>query len=746
MQSISYLVLFWMFGKWAFEGDAGVPSAISTMAGDATPLTIFASYFTTVGLAFIGLLGMWTAFLGIFRLRQNGNFFGSQNSNEAFFYPVRLVAGLALCAPVIPIASAGGEQVVLTPGHALIVGIAKTASQWGDTAQGFSFRLMNRYQLFNNPDFLVEADQKKAYEQIKNWLETANMAAAYLVHKNPENHMASVDAGTFAAQLQQAQWKNSSKDSTYTATVDPFVEEILRTVTVPSIPPSGKATFNNARALVDIDAEANETVKNELSTENWACQSLGGEGMLASWPCSNEYEYVKTENTEQILEGIAAAQRDVWSDIMYVAVGMHKSIQAGDVTADQMKTLMNDNSAFATAIAKNYSDRVSSTVRTYIANDQHEKNKGIFRAMEQWGWMLGGAFALRSGHDFGVTQGFTEGAYNKLVPTSEFSDLTTGDELSKVSAALHYESINGEESELADSLVEMLGIKELLTESPAKMNIGNISAWGRSLAGTGIASLGVGWLGDKIGGENPSWKTNPVRWAFEKAGIVGYLVGGVMLLMGIMMGYVLPTVYAVFGVLGAISWVTFVASAFFGVNLWAAAQAAPKGEEHSSQMAAKGWNVMVFIGLYPILAVAGLAAAVTVTSVGIPLATFMMGGLWGAFDSGTSYDPLDMFGTLIVGSVVLLAVYAFLIWNICLTSAQLITNFPRTVLNMISFSEPGLNPYENVGQGVMSQLTGAVTNRHGLIGSGISSAASGVKRLFMGNGQPEGAPGSAKGG
>ena len=49
-----------------------------------------------------------------------------------------------------------------------------------------------------------------------------------------------------------------------------------------------------------------------------------------------------------------------------------------------------------------------------------------------------------------------------------------------------------------------------------------------------------------------------------------------------------------------------------------------------------------------------------------------------------------------------------LFWSVCMTSASLITTFPRTVLNMVSFSEPGLNPYENTSQGVMGNITGMI--------------------------------------
>lgn len=68
-----------------------------------------------------------------------------------------------------------------------------------------------------------------------------------------------------------------------------------------------------------------------------------------------------------------------------------------------------------------------------------------------------------------------------------------------------------------------------------------------------------------------------------------------MMVFGLLLGYVLPVIFAIYGLMGVISWLTFVASSFFGVTLWRAAFAAAKGEEHTSQMAGKGWNILVFI-------------------------------------------------------------------------------------------------------------------------------------------------------
>jgi len=116
MNSYSLLVLASIFGTWIFKN--GELSGVT--GNDLTPITIFAGSYSQVGLAVFGMFTCWAMFLGIFRLRQNGNFFGAKDANEAFFYPLRVVAALTLCAPVIPVGDAS-TGVVLTPGHQLIV-------------------------------------------------------------------------------------------------------------------------------------------------------------------------------------------------------------------------------------------------------------------------------------------------------------------------------------------------------------------------------------------------------------------------------------------------------------------------------------------------------------------------------------------------------------------------------------------------------------------------------------------------
>lgn len=65
-----------------------------------------------------------------------------------------------------------------------------------------------------------------------------------------------------------------------------------------------------------------------------------------------------------------------------------------------------------------------------------------------------------------------------------------------------------------------------------------------------------------------------------------------------------------------------------------------------------------------------------------------------------------------------------------MTSASLITSFPRTVLNMVSFSEPGLNPYENTSQGIMGNITGMVKMPVATVGRQV------IGNMMRGNDKP----------
>lgn len=102
----------------------------------------------------------------------------------------------------------------------------------------------------------------------------------------------------------------------------------------------------------------------------------------------------------------------------------------------------------------------------------------------------------------------------------------------------------------------------------------------------------------------------------------------------------------------------------------------------------------------------GLSAAIVISAVGLAMVQAMAMGLWGMFDPGVADvgRPLESLGGILIGGLLMVVVIILLSWNAVVTSAQLITSFPRSVLNMISLSEPGLNPYENSMQGIMGAV------------------------------------------
>jgi conjugal transfer/type IV secretion protein DotA/TraY len=311
---------------------------------------------------------------------------------------------------------------------------------------------------------------------------------------------------------------------------------------------------------------------------------------------------------------------------------------------------------------------------------------------------------MRAANDFSRAQSYAAKATEAIQPPVKLSSLTVGDSLTKISKG-QLESRVEEKSMLTD-LKDFFAI-DILKDNAADANLFTVAAFGRELAGTGVAIIGGAGIGK---GASLIMKSPGASQLLGESSKIAFIIGLAVFLAGALIGYVMPIIFAIYGLMGVISWLTFVASAFFGVTLWSAAFAAPKGEEHTSQMAAKGWNMLIFIGLYPALAVGGLAAAITITSLALPLVNMTMSGMWGMTDNGVAdlSQPFDALAGVIIGTVIMVLATCFLFWSVCLTSASLITNFPRTVLNMVSFSEPGLNPYENTSQGVMGSITGMV--------------------------------------
>ncbi|WP_223554348.1 hypothetical protein [Pseudomonas sp. BF-R-01] len=705
MNSFSQLVLSWMFGRWIFH-----PSEVTDfVAQDVTPLTIFASAFATLGLAMFGALAAWAMFLGIFRLKNNGNFFGAKDGNDAFFYPLRVVIALSLIAPVIPVSSAGGTSVSLTPGHSLVAGLAKSAAEYGDTMQHDAFELMHRHNLFKDPKYQVEVDAKVALDMFNSWKVSATQLAALKVFKDPNEKLIDLTGRALAEEALKVRWNQVHGDkypASGSAAAGVYIANAGRSLQIPLIPPSddlARAVAMGVQGLIEPDA-VDGTVGRELETEGWFCKA----GWLSSMTCSAEYAQVKKNNSASIEAGITAAQRQIWIGLVEHAVGQAIALRDGSASPAEAKRFFEESINWTSQTADWYKKTVESAIATTIATDQVARSEAYFDEVKSWGWMLGGTFVLRAASDFSRASSYAEGATAQMMPKSTLSAMTPGDSLSKLVESEALAQIQPGNTGAEKSLLARVFSLDILklTTGPSNQNIHNIAAWGRSLVGTGIGFFAGGTIAQYIPG-----LSSITDGTLPKA------IGGVMIISGGLLGYVMPLLFAIYGLMGAISWLVAVATTFFGVTLWSAGMAAPKGEEHTSQLSAKGWNAFIFIFLYPALAVGGLAAAIVISAVGLAMVQAMAMGLWGMFDPGVADvgRPLESLGGILIGGLLMVVVIILLSWNVVVTSAQLITSFPRSVLNMISLSEPGLNPYENSMQGIMGGLS--MSTRQMLTGS-----------------------------
>ncbi len=730
--TLSDTVLMWLFGKWAFAGSTFPEKVAQEPLPEVTPLVIFAGYFTTVGLAMFGLLGAWAISLGIFRLRQNGNFFGAKDANESFFYPMRMVFAMALCAPVIMVASPGGDRVMLTPGHSMIASIAKQGSAWGDDAQEASFRTLNAYMNYENPAYAVNIDPRDVDAMIQGMFDSAKNVSKTYILQNSQGALPQFAANPvgLANLVTEELWARSnpvlasgyqrSGSAADLAFLDQIARAAVSEVGFKPIPPDDAtaAAASDGQAIAKENAPA--TAAAEEESESRLCNFLG-----TTMFCSKEQEALHKVNEQSIAKGIATAQRITYATMVALSWPFFVAQRNGTISAAELAQMEANLQKSMKDHIKWYEATVEGVIRNQLAYDQTKgpATEAYMQGVGDWGWMVGGTFVMRAANDFSRVSAYSKEATTQMLPKTDLAALTVGDSIGKV--VLTDIKKTTDQNTFLQGASEFFGLG-ILNDNPADANLEKVAQFGRGLAGTGVMFIG-GSAAAKTG----------IVGAVAKAGSkMMFLFGAAMLFAGGLVGYVLPIVFAIYGLMGVISWITFVASAFFGVTLWSAAFAAPKGEEHTSQMAAKGWNMLIFIGLYPALAVGGLAAAITLTNLALPLVNMTMSGMWGMMDNGVAdwTQPFDAIAGVLIGSLIMVLATCFLFWTVCTTSASLITSFPRTVLNMVSFSEPGLNPYEQAGQGVMQGVGGIVKAPLSMAASSIGRGV--ISGLVGGRGKP----------
>lgn len=181
-----------------------------------------------------------------------------------------------------------------------------------------------------------------------------------------------------------------------------------------------------------------------------------------------------------------------------------------------------------------------------------------------------------------------------------------------------------------------------------------------------------------------------------------------LLMAGIFLGTLLPSIPWALFLFGVVAWFIHVVEMFIAAPFWIVANAMPGGKSMVANVAYKGFNNILYVFIYPIFLIGGLIAGMAVSWLGMYLLNSF---IYAQFSS--VYTLLSVVGA-VIGTLLLYIIMAYLIM---INSFGLILNLPKTILGWISISQPGLNQF------------GDQSNLHSSIFGGISSIQNKVSRM-----------------
>lgn len=281
-----------------------------------------------------------------------------------------------------------------------------------------------------------------------------------------------------------------------------------------------------------------------------------------------------------------------------------------------------------------------------------------------------------------------EGALGGLLNATSAADDTRASDQAKAAHAL-------------GDVTEFFGLNILRAGNSADP-ITVATAWGRALGTVAQADMfaqlnPVYKIATKIADEVTEGKISLLR---------NILFGAAMFLT-----VVVPALPWVYMLLAVISWLTHVAEMYICAPLWIAAHAAPEGRDHTSNLAAKGYNNFLFVTLFPILAIGGLIAAMAVSWVGISLLNHSLAGQFVSELGGYSgaWALITRGLPTLLGFILL---YCALLWMVLTTSFNLVQAFPRTILDWLSTAPAGASAFQQAAEHAGGMAIG-VYNRGG---------------------------------
>lgn len=378
--------------------------------------------------------------------------------------------------------------------------------------------------------------------------------------------------------------------------------------------------------------------------------------------------------------------------------------QSGNITAS--------DSAIWKSLKEEFYNQISADLKNAVKQD-HALESQYAKNVSRYGWVSAGNYYVQlAGEEDAVSYAINsaiENSPNYVSPQDEkaFSDADAISDVNSITALSWLDS-NSDNSQNTEDDKKQNNDKfktYLLKPDDTQDPILAMSRFGHALESSMTATFigrefisifseipGLGFI-DKAVNNTAVQTTNMVLAA------IGTILGTVI--------PVLPTIFFAFCV---ISWFIYLLQMFIVAPFWMVANSTQEGDGFSSTHARKGFNNALFVVGFPVFAIGGLAAAIMVSRLGMWIINAIFYQQFQAM-TGSMSVPLSFIG--------LCALYAMCAWSVITNSMSLVQTVPRTLLDWLSLSEPGMHPFNSAGMEIQDK---AISGTNQLVRTGVGTA------------------------
>ncbi len=643
-----------VLGDWIYGGET------------VSLFSSFASLMAAGGLILFVVLVHWIIVGGLFKTASDGDFLGKDWST--LWVPLRLLLSLLF---VIPLTNTSGFSL----GQLGLATVGDWSTQGADWTWRQTLSLASGSRILTDPDLQAEITPIQAREFVENtWVAVACLDAR-ITYDNPLQHAGAGDAA-FAALVEDH--RQSCGIPTYAVT--PPIERNIE---------AGYETWPGrtaAKAWLRDDWIAHQRVNldNAINTVNYQWYRHLLELYQANKAQLNEQGELPLNMVE-----VAGQYR---SD---VNAALHEALTREHVEAS--RRYIEEAAKYGWVSAANYYKDLSqqqqviqSAISDSVARRSPDPRQQI-RLTEADDMV---------NFQIDVAAKESEGFFDRMIST-----IGGG-----------WDAVTGPVKTYLADYADFAGMR-FLAAGEETDPILSMSRFGQHMVPVGLLLMGTGQIGTIAGAATGFALASPTGpgalagallggFAGSKLGSGATWIGWALVIIGLILGSVLPSVPLLFMILSVVRWQLYLLESIIAAPFWLAAHAAPEGRDHTSNLAAKGYNNLLFIAVYPVLVLGGLIVAITVAWVGMYLLNTSTAALYGNIAGDSTEFALpgqSAFGVVGVVLFYLLGALA-IIWR-CFT---LMETLPITILTWISVGEPGQSPFAGAGDRMQSTIMGWV--------------------------------------